>query len=390
MRSWPFLLVVGIAVQAPAANRANRLSIDEFERLLAAVHGQSDGRVAHQLAGHELTERASSPRLARWETEFSGRRCREALTEIADASAFLDLPASDLPALPAPDSNAQQAMLARTLNYAAQTMTRLPNFYATRTTQHFEDTPAHETMARMNMSSSRGLRPGAWPAVVPDEVDYRPMHLTGVSSVTVTYRNGNELGGSKPLDAMSATQPAKVLTTAGEFGPVLGMVLGDTRQSPMTWAHWEKGPNGVEAVFRYSVPQEQAHYVVRLPRGGRIEQYRPAYHGEIAIDPANGDVIRISVVAQLAPPNDRDVTAIVVEYGTVTIGEKPYACPVKSIAISKTPVADALGASVPMQTQLNDVAFTGYHLFRAEARVLTGTGVESGDGAAAEERAPGK
>lgn len=372
-------------MQASAAPHVNRVSIDEFEKMLAATRGESDGKVAHQFAGVELTERASSARLARWEAEFPGRRCREILTELADNSALLDLPASEIPDLKAPDSNAQQAMIERMTEYAAKTINRLPNFYATRVTHYFEDTPAHETLGHMSMMTGRGMRASAMPSVNSDAVDYQPMHPTGVTSVPVTYRNGEELSGSKQLDPVDSNQPAKVLTTAGEFGPVLGVVLGDVRWSQINWAHWEQGPNGIEGVFRYSVPEVNAHYVVRLPQSGRIEQYHPAYHGEIAIDPQKGDVLRLSIVAELDPPNQEVKTAIVVEYATVIIGDKPYTCPIKSIALSRVPVGDAVGSSSPpMQAQLNDVAFTGYHLFRAEVRILTGPSPEGGEGTTTE------
>lgn len=103
MRRILFLLVaLGVALQAFAAHHVNRMSIGEFEKMLAAIHGQSDGKVAHQVAEVELTERASSARLAQWEAEFPGRHCREVLTELADNSALLDLPASEIPDVKAP------------------------------------------------------------------------------------------------------------------------------------------------------------------------------------------------------------------------------------------------------------------------------------------------
>ena len=46
---------------------ATPITVAELEQLLAAAHGQSDGKVAKQLSDLELTERASSIRLARWE-----------------------------------------------------------------------------------------------------------------------------------------------------------------------------------------------------------------------------------------------------------------------------------------------------------------------------------
>jgi hypothetical protein len=143
-------------------------------------------------------------------------------------------------------------------------------------------------------------------------------------------------------------------------------------------------------VFRYAVPEDQSNYAVRIPNGTKMEELHPAYHGEIAIDPATGAILRLSVVAGLPPPHETMQTAIVVEFAPVTIGDRSYICPVKGVAFSKTPVPSAsvpAGDSPgPMQTQLNDVAFTHYHVFGSEARIVTdksGKGEAGTDGAGA-------
>jgi hypothetical protein len=152
----------------------------------------------------------------------------------------------------------------------------------------------------------------------------------------------------------------------------------------MTWGYWEQdadgpaangqGASGMQAVFRYTVPQEQSSYLVLMPRGKQTIPVYPAYHGEIAIDPANGDILRITVMGDLAPPYERAHIAIMVEYGPIPIGGTTYNCPVKGVALSKMPLAAANGepqvAALPVQTQLNDVVFTEYHLFRADARIV--------------------
>jgi hypothetical protein len=80
---------------------------------------------------------------------------------------------------------------------------------------------------------------------------------------------------------------------------------------------------------------------------------------------------------------------MLVEYAPETIGERSYICPVRGVAFSKVPVAQAAaaqqGSTIEVQTQLNDVAFTQYHLFRSKARIVTG---ESGEGDAPAESPP--
>jgi hypothetical protein len=67
---------------------------------------------------------------------------------------------------------------------------------------------------------------------------------------------------------------------------------------------------------------------------------------------------------------------ILVEYGPVDIGGRSYICPVKSVSLTRMPVDEApkgvQAPTSPLKTQLNDVSFEGYHLFRAESRILTG------------------
>ena len=96
------LLLAGAALPAFAAKR---VTVAELEQLLAAAHGKTDGRVAAQLADLELTERVASATLARWEAALPGRHAREALVALADRSAFLDLPAAELPDSAAPRGN---------------------------------------------------------------------------------------------------------------------------------------------------------------------------------------------------------------------------------------------------------------------------------------------
>jgi hypothetical protein len=381
-----FLLVLTVGMASPAM-AAKSISVEQLEQLLAAAHGQSDGKVAKQLSGLELTEQASSVRLARWKADFPGRRSREALTELAGASAFLSLPAADVLVNAPPDRETQRAILDRTIDYVSKTVSRLPNFYATRQTEHFEDTPPREIIDRMNAPTS-GRQGGARgiPSVSTGESEYVPMHPAGRSSVTVSYRDGFELRNSQKVDFGRQAPTTVGLTTSGEFGPILTVVLQDATPARMTWDHWQQGANGqgrnsqggngIEAVFRYVVPAEQSTYMVAIPHGNLTEQINPAYHGEIAIDPANGEILRITVVADLVPPYEMVKISLLVEYGAIPIGGKTYICPEKGVALSKMPVGvgsgDPVNAASPAQTQLNVVAFTDYHLFRSDARIVTG------------------
>ena len=141
MRKWVIILFfLGTAWPAMADKG---LSIDQMEQLLIKLHGKPDGKVAGELEDVQITERVSPARLARWEAEFPGKGTQEELIKLADLSAFLNPPASDVLRDPPPDANTEERMMALAEEYVRLTTVRLPDFYATRETTHFEDTLSH-------------------------------------------------------------------------------------------------------------------------------------------------------------------------------------------------------------------------------------------------------
>ena len=375
MRKWAILLLLwGIAFPAMAAKI---MSIDEMEQLLVKLHGKPDGKVAGELEDAQLTERVNPARLARWEADFPGKRTQEELMKLADKSAFLNPPASDVLRDPPPDEDTQRQMLEHAVEYIKTTITRLPNFYATRETTHFEDTPSQEAVSRIgNNPTGTGMRAMRAPGIAVAMTDYKSLRSTATYSAMVRYQDGYEVHESEAVKGIKEYQTAVGLTTGGEFGPILEVVMGDAMRGQVKWAHWEQGASEPVAVFSYSVAADQSSYLVGIPAGPKIDQIYPGYHGEMAIDPATGEILRMSMAADLPPPFEMMQTAILVEYGAVMIGDRTYICPTHGVAYSKVPVAGAAaepqGSKVTVQTQLNDVAFTQYHLFSAEAHIVSG------------------
>jgi hypothetical protein len=58
-------------------------------------------------------------------------------------SAFLEPPAAEIPRDAAPDLTAQRVIVSLAVDYLNKTITKLPNFYATRTTVRYEETPQY-------------------------------------------------------------------------------------------------------------------------------------------------------------------------------------------------------------------------------------------------------
>lgn len=374
-----------------------------MEQLLETLRNKPDAKAAAELDQVQLTERVSPARLERWQAEFPGPKMRETLIEMADISAFVAPPASDLLPNPPPDIDTENRILRQAVQYAENTMSRLPDFFATRETTHFEDTLSRHAASTVQEGPSGGPGigltgnsggPGArgvsqslsdinmgQPSSATTTV-FSSLHMTGTYDQMVTYRNGREVPDTEGGKAQK--EPALGLITHGEFGPILAQILVDSLRNQTVFARWDQGPNGPMAVFRYRVPAEASHFRVGISSGGKTDSVHPAYHGEIAIDPDSGAIFRLSEVAEMAAPYQAMRAAIAVEYAQVTIGGHAYICPVKGVAYSKIPVP-TVGApdpsAWPIQSELNGIAFKDYHQFRTETRIITTPLEASGNGA---------
>jgi VWFA-related protein len=346
---------------------AEHVSVTQLEGILAKAQGQSDSSLAAELSSLQLTERFTSARVARWRASFPGPRSQRALMGLADRSAFLDPPASEIPATPAPDLAEQRRIMSLAATYVGNAIPQLPRFYASRTITHFEDQPGTVSVVSLGETDS--------------------LHATRITRATVLYRDGQEVVEAAPVKVQCHRTADQGLRTWGAFGPILGLVLLDAAQNQLTFAHWERGSRGPLAVFHYAVPKDRSHYEVRYccvseSYGLESHMFRQmsAYHGTIAVDPANGAIARLTIVAELAATDPISRAATAVEYGPVDLGGMTYICPVRSVSVSvaktlrniQDPSGHSWIAMGPRQMLLNHIDFEQYHLFRAESRVLSG------------------
>jgi hypothetical protein len=377
------LLLLAAAIALPAF-AAKRVTVDQLEKVLAGAHGKPDAKVAKQLFDMELSERLSAVRLSRWEADLPGPESRQALVALADASAFLNPPAAEIPATAPPDAATQRQVVALAVDYASKTIARLPDFFATRDTIRYEDTPPRQL--------DNGTVTGTF-------TPYQPLHPVARSSDVVFYRDGKEVVDSEAAKDQQSESAVSGLNTWGEFGPILTTVLVDAAQGKLAWSHWEQGTAGPRAVFTYAVPKAKSHYevnycCVQSENRNRVFKQLSGYHGEMAIDPANGTILRLTVQAELGKADPIVKAEMLVEYGSVEIGGATYTCPLKSVSISLAQERDIHAVRMqrysatmveqsnenipkPLQILLDDVAFEQYHLFRAESSILTGDSTET-------------
>ena len=341
-------------------------TVAQLEDALLASRGTSDRELSRQLSRMELTERLNSARLRTLESALPGKRARQALIALADQSVFLAPPAAEILPKPAPDPAAQEKMLLRAIAYVAQTIPRLPNFLAERiTVQYGEAAPEPGT---------------TWKTVTGDTA----LNMRGTTKAAMRVQNGREVveeEGAPPKPRMADT-----LKTSGVFGPVLGTVLlGAIRtHGDLTWIRWDMGTDGPEAVFRYRTTREKNLYFTGFDSITIEDQtvesrgYEP-FHGELAIDPESGAILRLTLEGDLEPRLPLDRSDIMVEYAPQLLGGRTYICPARSVSISRQRAimdmhrwTERYQVYGPFETLLNDVVFDKYHLFHPTVRMLPG------------------
>ena len=376
------LAIAGLLAVPAAAQQfqsgAMPVTIAQFEQILESSKGARDADLARKLSGVTLTERAGSAQLSAWQKEFPGKRTREVLIALSDLSAFRTLPATDLPSEPPPPIEMQRTIFARAVDYVVKPQPRLPDFSAQRSTTRFEiasrvvfDSLRHTSglsAAAGEQASYRVLGP-----VRPGPGGGQWLYISATSSHVVTYRDGSEVTDKAPpankFQLKSLNQP---LSTVGEFGPILGVVIGDSVHSSVTWSHWERDGDRTLAILKYAVPASKSHYEVLSSALG--DSQTAAYHGEIAVDPETGTIYRIMLLSDPGTPEVPE-SAIVVDYGPMEIAGQTYTCPIRSIALSRTSVQSIYKAVEATDfTSLNDVTFTNYHVFRTKVLILPETG----------------
>lgn len=375
MRRLLILCLAQLLVVSALADDA--VTVRQLEQRLASATGSSDKKVEKEISNLQLTERLDRSLLLKLSNALPGDRSRNALVAIADASAFLSPPQSEvLPESP-PDRKVQGEMLIRAGAFVDEEAKRMPNFLAQRVTSRFQDAVLFPYSNRIQYYTPK---------------DY---HLFDRRVANVRYVGGQE-EDTKPTSNTRQDRDITLLppglTTWGAFGQLLETIVTDILQSKVRWQRWERSDAGKLAVFQFLVPQEASHYTVEYccgydPKGQAIEfKATPTYHGEITIDPFTGNVSRIVLICDLAPGQVITRADTELEYGPIDIGGRTYFVPLRGVSVLVAPaVKDHLvGGGTDWYTQsdhytvtsINDLQFRDYRVFRTEMRIVPGQAPE--------------
>ncbi|MGD0628905.1 MAG: hypothetical protein ABR987_06110 [Terracidiphilus sp.] len=396
-----------LAVSSLPAAAIRHLTVAQLEKTLASsvAKHRADDEIMREFGDFDLTERLTDATRTRiCDTLHLGPQTTLALQLIGDESALLDPPAAELPADAAPDASTAGRIFDAATVYVTQTLPYLPDFLATRATYTFNDTP-------------QVLKVNEWPVRVG-------LHLVKNTTRDITFRDDHEvtaaLSRAANSPAASASAPAAPAVSAppepglqsyGEFGQLLRLILIDAAKNKPAFHHWEKTPAGLVAVYRYAVPKTDSHYEVNYcclydgirtnarQGGGRrggggggvvgnqpgsaatFLRKVPGYHGSLFIDPTSGVIRRITLEADMGDgPVSRAAT--VIEYGPVTIGDRKFICPLRSMYVwegpaewsppsSEIPVASVQALEPKGTLYVNETSFTNYHRLGSTVRVLS-------------------
>lgn len=354
-----FFLLLSLLGPSFPVLAATPVTVAQLREFLKAPNTRKlpDARIADRLSSVELNEQVSMSALDRMLAGLRiGPETAEQLRLLATQSVFADPPATEQPNLPTPEAAAQQQMLRSAMDYVRTTLHHLPDFLARRVTTSYDSQP------------------------LPQDKEKPRLHWVRRYEREITYRNGNELGASSANNPHATTGPTLGFSTWGEFGPILDIILGDSFQGNVIWKRWERSEEGAQiAVFHYAVPQSASHYLIDFccykpsENSGWIQfREKPAYRGELYIDPQTGSIKRITLQADLKPDDPISENGIAVQYGPVQIAGKTYICPVSSVAIAVIdPMPMQSADREPLVRYMNDVSFSNYHKFGSTAQMVS-------------------
>src|SRR5579875_3769403 len=240
----------------------------------------------------------------------------------------------------APGADEQDKMIAAMRGYAQQYIANLPNFICDQITQEFE----------------AGKKPEHW-------------HKRDKFTATLIFNEGREERSLEMINDRPVRHRSNwgmPLTTEGEFGILLGRVLGSGSHAALSWNSWQISGGKRLAAFDYSVDRE--HSTLRLAVGDTRRSVI-GYGGSVYAEPETGRIWRITCVSTNIPSELRTRSInTTIDYGEVAIGSLEYLLPSR--------------ASVTLATSSNyirnDMEFKSYRKFETGSVITYKSDADSG------------
>ena len=350
------------------------LTVAELRSFLQAEHhaDESDKRLAEQISRTQLSERLSNAVLEQLR-RGEGAHTQSALQFLADESAFLPPPASEVLSVDPPSLGEQQELLSKASTYARAYVHSLPDFQCRKLTRRFDDD------VKRQITNAVALLPGAdtnaWKTQASAGGN---RHLTerDWTIEDVTFRNSHDVYSTVQVSSSQPPQPNLLpslegLRTSGEFGGLMASLFSRPDRVTFAWHHWETEDGKRIAVFSYRVGLRDSRFSINwcCVNGKRIEQM-VAYAGELSFD-TDGAIQRLWWQAQDIPeqiPTRASKTAV--DYGPVSIGGVTYELPIRSVTVTVTRDPSSRPTANLYIRSLNQIEFSDYHKFGSESHLV--------------------
>ncbi len=244
MKRLGWILVLLLA--ASPAWAAKKVSVQQLKELLVSMQQsmKDDRDVADQLKEIELNEELTDSAAISLKGYLPGPHSDERIEILRDQSAFLAPPATDLPATPAPDAAAQQAILAKAADFASRVYAQNPHLSVTKTTLRFEDQViTTDSIGLHNTNMLLGQI-----KLINDQVDQvetdKGVEKAAVSKAKTKWGENGEI-------------------SEGEPGTNLGAIFLDALSAgKISWLRWQMINGRQTAVFSFAVENKKSHFDV--------------------------------------------------------------------------------------------------------------------------------
>ena len=339
-----FCALAVLALATASVGLKARLSVQELKALLrsARAAGDSDVYLASQVSGVRMKERVTDDVVPELWAYAPGPKTAHALEILVDESEFVPGIAESGAALSAAE---RDALLTKAREHAANYIHSLPDFICTRVVRRFD--------GGQPFNPDSGL-----PPLIPQ--------LRDTITSEVAFREGRESYAAQTVNGRALETPPPGLTTWGEFGGIVEELLLGGESPKVEWGRWEAMDGKRIAVLRYSVDKRNSHYAVSwCCEGKRTRDFKPAFRGELFVDPETGSIVRMTRSAGF--PAGFPILAIdtMIAYSAVAIGGNSYICPLKSVTMS---MREAPGGLV--LSSVSETRFDRYRKFEVSAKVL--------------------
>ncbi len=347
------------------------MTVEQLKQALVSLQqaGKSDDEFATRLKEVELTEELTAREKSDLMQYLPGTVSLEQLSVLEGRSAFLP-PVANPADPPAPDAAAQKAILDKATGYAANTLSQLPSFSATKTTARYQDDV-------VNTSTSVGLTVNG-----PNSF----ARLADAQTEAVDMDKGVE---KPPAKTKSSWGQSGQISPPGLLIPLKDLVHEASEGGNLKWQRWETVDGKRVAVFSFVVDKKKSHYDVSYccfpktdtatgvanaggafnPVPGEIQSvttWRPfkktvGYHGELAIDPDSGAILRLVAFAELKPSDYVHQEAVRVDYSAIVVDGKEYVLPVDSFILNEVvPGGDSQTIAYSVRHGLFEIAYGSY------------------------------